>query len=114
MVVLWHRHTSRGAGGLVIVLYFPFRQTSPGESIKQGYFGYVLPCRCQDGTHAILKLSPLAQEAQEQVIAWSAWAGCDAAPLLAESFEDEITGSYEPCLGAAQCSKVRLWRTTCK
>src|SRR5258708_11147501 len=40
-----------------------------GESLKQGYFSYVLPCRCQDGTHAILKLSPLAQEAQEQVIA---------------------------------------------
>jgi len=36
-----------------------------GESLKQGYFSYVLPCRCQDGTHAILKLSPLAREAQE-------------------------------------------------
>src|SRR5258708_10533067 len=59
-----------------------------GESLKQGYFSYVLPCRCQGGTHAILKLSPLAQEAQEQVIALSGWAGCGAAPLLAESFEE--------------------------
>jgi streptomycin 6-kinase len=52
-----------------------------GESLKQGYFGYVLPCRCQDGTQTILKLSPLAQEAQEQVIALSGWAGCGAALL---------------------------------
>jgi len=59
-----------------------------GESLKQGYFSYVLPCRCQDGTHAILKLSPLAREVQEQVIALSAWEGCGAAPLLAESFEN--------------------------
>lgn len=59
-----------------------------GESIKQGYFGYVLPCRCQDGRQAILKLSPLAQEAQEQVIALSGWAGCGAAPLLADSLEE--------------------------
>jgi streptomycin 6-kinase len=59
-----------------------------GESLKQGYFSYVLPCRCQDGTQAILKLSPLAQEAQEQVIALSSWAGCGAAPLLAESLEE--------------------------
>ena len=59
-----------------------------GESLKQGYFSYVLPCRCQDGTHAILKLSPLAREAQEQVIALSAWEGCGAAPLLAVSFEN--------------------------
>jgi streptomycin 6-kinase len=58
-----------------------------GESLKQGYFSYVLPCRCQEGTQAILKLSPLAQEAQEQVIALSGWAGRGAAPLLAESFE---------------------------
>jgi streptomycin 6-kinase len=63
-----------------------------GESLKQGYFGYVLPCRCQDGTHAILKLSPLAQEAQEQVIALSAWAGGCAPRLLAESC-DEHGGS---------------------
>jgi hypothetical protein len=59
-----------------------------GESLKQGYFSYVLPCRCQDGTHAILKLSPLAREVQEQAIALSAWEGCGAAPLLAESFEN--------------------------
>ena len=63
-----------------------------GESLKQGYFGYVLPCRCQDGTHAILKLSPLAQEAQEQVIALSAWADGGAPRLLAESC-DEHGGS---------------------
>jgi len=62
-----------------------------GESLKQGYFGYVLPCRCQDGTHAILKLSPLAQEVQEQVIA-SAWAGGGAPRLLAKSC-DEHGGS---------------------
>jgi streptomycin 6-kinase len=59
-----------------------------GESLKQGYFSYVLPCQRQDGTHAILKLSPFAQEAQEEVIALSGWAGCGAAPLLAESFEE--------------------------
>ncbi len=59
-----------------------------GESLKQGYFSYVLPCRCQDGTQAILKLSPLAREAQEQVIALSGWAGCGAAPLLTESLEE--------------------------
>ena len=63
-----------------------------GESLKQGYFGYVLPCRCQDGTHAILKLSPLAQEAQEQVIALSAWADGGVPRLLAESC-DEHGGS---------------------
>jgi hypothetical protein len=59
-----------------------------GESLKQGYFGYVLPCQCQDGTPAILKLSPLAQEAQAQVIALSAWAGNGAPRLLAESCDD--------------------------
>jgi hypothetical protein len=32
-----------------------------GESLKQGYFSYVLPCRRQDSTSAILKLSPDAQ-----------------------------------------------------
>src|SRR5260370_3571118 len=46
-----------------------------GESLKQGYFSYVLPCRCQDGTHPILKLSPLAHESQEQVIQF---VGCAA------------------------------------
>jgi streptomycin 6-kinase len=59
-----------------------------GESLKQGYFGYVLPCRCKDGTAAILKLSPLAQEAQAQAIALSAWAGNGAPRLLAESCDD--------------------------
>ncbi len=59
-----------------------------GESLKQGYFSYVLPCRCQDGTQAILKLSSLAHESQEQVIALSGWAGCGAAPLLTESLEE--------------------------
>lgn len=58
------------------------------ESLKQGYFSYVLPCRRQEGTQAILKLSPFAQEAQEQVIALSSWTGCGAAPLLAESLEE--------------------------
>ena len=38
-----------------------------GESLKQGYFGYVLPCRCQDGTSAILKLSPFVHEAKEHL-----------------------------------------------
>jgi hypothetical protein len=28
-----------------------------GESLGQGYLGYVLPCRCRDGTAAILKLT---------------------------------------------------------
>jgi streptomycin 6-kinase len=59
-----------------------------GESLKQGYFSYVLACRRQEGTQAILKLSPFVQEAQEQVIALSGWAGRGAAPLLAESFEE--------------------------
>jgi hypothetical protein len=54
-----------------------------GESLKQGYFSYVLACCCKDGTHAILKLSPLKQEAQEQVIALSGWAG-RASPALFE------------------------------
>jgi streptomycin 6-kinase len=53
-----------------------------------GYFGYVLPCRCQDGASAILKLSPFVHEAQEQAVAFSGWAGCGTAPLLAESFEE--------------------------
>jgi hypothetical protein len=59
-----------------------------GESLKQGYFGYVLPCRCQDGASAILKLSPFVHEAREQAVALSGWAGCGAAPLLAESFDE--------------------------
>jgi len=59
-----------------------------GESLKQGYFGYVLPCRCQDGTSAILKLSPFVHEAKEQAVALSGWAGCGAAPLLAKSFDE--------------------------
>ena len=59
-----------------------------GESLKQGYFSYVLPCRRQDSTSAILKLSPDAQWAQEQAFALAGWAGCGAAYLLAESFEE--------------------------
>jgi hypothetical protein len=38
------------------------------------YLGYVLPCRCQDGTAAILKLSRDTHGAEEQAIALSAWA----------------------------------------
>jgi streptomycin 6-kinase len=56
---------------------------------KQGYLGYVLPCRCQDGALAILKLSPDAREAEEQAIALSAWAGDGAVSLLAKSFEEK-------------------------
>jgi len=63
-----------------------------GESLKQGYFGYVLPCGCQDGTHAILKLSPLVQETQEQAIALCAWEGGGAPRLLAGSC-DQYGGS---------------------
>ncbi len=59
-----------------------------GESLKQGYLGYVLPCRRRDGTAAILKLSPDAQGAEEQATALSAWAGDGAVPLLAKSFEE--------------------------
>src|SRR5258708_37638431 len=59
-----------------------------GESLKQGYFSHVFPCRCQDGTQAILKLSPLGREAQEQGFALSGWAGCGAVPLLTESLEE--------------------------
>jgi hypothetical protein len=33
-----------------------------GESLKQGYFSYVLPCRCQDGTHAILSSARLRRK----------------------------------------------------
>jgi streptomycin 6-kinase len=58
-----------------------------GESLKQGYFGYALPCRCHDGTAAILKLSPVAQEAREQGIALAAWAGSGAPRLLAASWD---------------------------
>jgi hypothetical protein len=46
-------------------------------------FGYVLPCRRQDGTAAILKLSPDAHGAQEQATALSA---CGRAMVLAKSF----------------------------
>jgi streptomycin 6-kinase len=59
---------------------------------QTGYFGYVLPCRCQDGTHAILKLTPVPQEAKEQVVALSTWVGDGAPRLLAESC-DEHGGS---------------------
>jgi streptomycin 6-kinase len=59
-----------------------------GESLRQGYFGYVLPCRCQDGTAAILKLSPDVHGAEEQATALSAWAGEGAVPLLAKSFDE--------------------------
>jgi len=59
-----------------------------GESLRQGYLGYVLPCRCQDGHAAILKLSPDTHGAEEQAIALSAWAGDGAVPLLAQSFEE--------------------------
>jgi streptomycin 6-kinase len=57
-----------------------------GESLRQGYLGYVLPCRRQDGIAAILKLSPDTHGAKEQAIALSAWAGIGAVPLLAKSF----------------------------
>jgi hypothetical protein len=59
-----------------------------GESLKQVYFGYVLPFRCQDGTHAILKLTPVPQEAKEQVVALSIWVGDGAPRLLAESCDE--------------------------
>ena len=59
-----------------------------GESLKQGYLGYVLPCRRQDGTAAILKLSPDVLGAEEQATALSAWSGDGAVPLLAKSFEE--------------------------
>ena len=59
-----------------------------GESLRQGYLGYVLPCRRQDGTAAILKLSPDAHGAEEQATALSAWAGDGAVSLLAKSFEE--------------------------
>jgi streptomycin 6-kinase len=58
-----------------------------GESISQGYLGYVLPCRRQDGTAAILKLSPDPHGAEQQATALSAWAGGGAVPLLGKSFE---------------------------
>jgi hypothetical protein len=45
-------------------------------------FGYVLPCRRQDGTAAILKLSPDAHGAQEQATALSAWAGDGAGQVF--------------------------------
>lgn len=63
-----------------------------GESFKQGYVGYVLPCRCADGAAAILKLSPDARAAQEQAIALSAWAGKGAVSLLAKSFDENGAG----------------------
>ena len=59
-----------------------------GESLRQGYFGYVLPCRRQDGTAAILKLGPDVHGAEEQATALSAWAGQGAVPLLAKSFDE--------------------------
>jgi len=59
-----------------------------GESLTQGYLGYVLPCRRNDGAAAILKLSPDRHGAEEQVTALSAWSGNGAVPLLSESFEE--------------------------
>jgi streptomycin 6-kinase len=59
-----------------------------GESLRQGYLGYVLPCRRQDGSAAILKLSPDTRGAEEQATALSAWAGDGAVPLLAKSFDE--------------------------
>jgi streptomycin 6-kinase len=59
------------------------------ESLEQGNFGYVLACRCQGGTLAILKLSPLAHETKEQAIALSAWDGHGAPPLPAHSFDED-------------------------
>jgi streptomycin 6-kinase len=59
-----------------------------GESFIQGYLGYVLPCRCNNGTAAVLKLSPETHGAEEQATALSAWAGDGAVPLLAKSFEE--------------------------
>ena len=57
-----------------------------GESLRQGYLGYVLPCRCRDGTAAVLKVTPDVRGAEEQATALSAWAGDGAVPLLAKSF----------------------------
>src|SRR5260221_1548723 len=66
-----------------------------GESqLKQGYLGYVLPCRCQDGTPAVLKLSPDAHGAQEQAIALSAWAG-PVPPLCWPSLSRRMGKPYE-------------------
>ena len=53
-----------------------------GESLRQGYLGYVLPCRCRDGTAAILKLSPDAHGTEEQATALSAWAGDGAGQVF--------------------------------
>jgi hypothetical protein len=67
-------------------------QSVRGNREKSSRNRDVLPCRYQDGTPPVLKLSPLAQEAKEQVIALSAWAGCSTPRLLAESC-DEHGGS---------------------
>jgi streptomycin 6-kinase len=58
-----------------------------GEPLKQGHFGYVLPCRRQDGTAAVLKLSPCTQETRQQGIALAAWAGGGVPRLLARACE---------------------------
>jgi Aminoglycoside/hydroxyurea antibiotic resistance kinase len=58
------------------------------ESLKQGYFSYVLPCRRLDGTSVILKLSPDIQSAREQAIALTGWAVRGGATLLGERSEE--------------------------
>jgi hypothetical protein len=84
-----------------------------GESLKQGYFGYVLPCRCKDGTAAILKLSPLAQEAQAQAIALSAMTRpkCGLTlgwPLGAAPSSSPPTPTPELSLPEASCLSSRV------
>jgi streptomycin 6-kinase len=58
------------------------------ESLKQGYFSYVWPCRRLDGTSVILKLSPDIQSAREQAIALTGWGGRGGATLLGERSEE--------------------------
>jgi hypothetical protein len=79
-----------------------------GESLRQGYLGYLLPCRCKDGAAAILKLSLDVHGAVEQATALSAWAGDGAVPLLAKSFEENGAALCLPMPSAM--SSIVLWR----
>lgn len=84
-----------------------------GESLPQGSASYVLPCRTEDEGCVVLKLSPDAGAAQEEAAALSTWEGVGAAPLVAESFDENggalLIGRIDPghALGPLDDQAVR-------
>lgn len=71
-----------------------------GESLPQGSASYVLPCRTDKNGCVVLKLNPDADAAQEEAAALSTWEGVGAAPLVAESFDENggalLIGRIDP------------------